>query len=117
MHTLKRAAAALALLLPIGALAQDSWAGRDKRLHAGFSCFFGAGAAAWQPGRPALAFGVAMVPGVVKEAFDATSATGTGWSWKDVGANALGAGLCLAGARVLISAEGGRTEARIGLEF
>ncbi len=117
MNTLKRAAAALALLLPIAAQAQDSWGGRDKRWHAGMSCFFGAGAAAWQRERPLVAWGVAMVPGVLKETLDATNATGTGWSWKDIGANALGAGLCVAGARVLISADRGRTEARIGWEF
>lgn len=58
-----------------------------------------------------------MVPGVIKEAADATTATGTGWSWKDMGANALGAGLCVSGARVLLRHSEGRTEATFSWEY
>lgn len=101
----------------VPAHAQDSWGGADKRAHATFSCFFGAGAAAWQRESPGKAWLIAMIPGTVKEAADATTATGTGWSWKDIGANALGAGLCVSGARVLLRHSEGRTEATFRVEY
>ena len=97
--------------------AQDNWNTADKRWHAGFSCFFGAGAAAWKPESAGKAWLIAMVPGTIKEAADAASATGSGWSWKDMGANALGACLCVSGARVVLRHSEGRTEAVFRVEY
>lgn len=103
--------------VPAPAQAQDTWNGRDKRVHASMSCFFGAGAAAWQRDSPGKAWLIAMVPGALKEATDATTATGTGWSWKDMAANALGAGLCVHGARLVLSRSEGQAQVTFAVEY
>lgn len=110
--------AVAAAIAPVGdAQAQDTWNGRDKRVHASMSCFFGAGAAAWQRESPGKAWLIAMVPGALKEASDATTATGTGWSWKDMAANALGAGLCVHGARLVLSRSEGQAQVTFSWEY
>ena len=110
-------AACAACTFPAQSYAADAWNGTDKRVHASFSCAFGLGAAAWQPQSAGKAWLIAMVPGVIKEAADATTATGTGWSWKDMAANALGAGVCVAGGRLLLSSSEGRAQATYTWEY
>lgn len=96
------------LLLAAPAWSQDRWNGLDKAKHAAGSCVFGIGssfvAKTWWG-----AFGLAMTPGVLKEAHDATATGGSGWSWKDLVADAAGAGLCVSGTRFVIQHSEGRT--------
>lgn len=65
----------------------DSWKGDDKKMHFGVSFVLGFAAGAQWPENKPLAFGVAMIPGLIKEATD-TKASG-----KDLVANAVGAAL------------------------
>ncbi len=62
----------------------------DKKLHFGMSAVVGFAAVNQWPDNRLLAFGVAMIPGLLKETMDAQSG-GTGFSGKDMAANALGA--------------------------
>lgn len=70
--------------------AQDSWTGPDKKLHFGVSFVFGFAAGSQWPDNKPLAIGVAMIPGVIKEASDAQKG-GSGWSNKDLVWDAIGA--------------------------
>lgn len=79
-----------ALLLPCLASAQDTWTGADKKLHVSVSFVIGLAAGFQFPGNKPLAFGVALIPGVLKEISDRST---TGFSGKDIAANALGAAL------------------------
>jgi len=97
------------LMLAFPAWGQDRWGGPDKIKHVGVSCVFGIGSSlvtkTWWG-----AFGLAMIPGTLKETRDATiGIDGTGWSWKDMAANAVGAGLCVSGTRVILQRAEGRT--------
>ena len=94
----------LALALP--AAAQDSWTGPDKVLHFGVSAVFGFAARNQWPDRPILAFGVAMIPGVLKEVSDRST---TGFSGKDLVANALGAAAGVYVGGLLIQRQRGTT--------
>lgn len=81
-------AAALAMIFAPPARAQDSWTGPDKTVHFAVSAVLGVAAINQWPDRPMLAWGVAMVPGILKEVSDRST---TGFSGKDLAANALGA--------------------------
>jgi uncharacterized protein YfiM (DUF2279 family) len=66
----------------------DCWNGEDKRVHFGVSFIFGFAAVNQWPENKWKAFGVAMIPGVLKEVADIK---GSGFSGKDLAADALGA--------------------------
>ncbi len=74
----------------------DDWLGRDKFLHLGASAALAAGAssAAYAAGMNDTAIaaggGVSLAAGLAKETFD-VRVKGTGWSWKDLAWDALGA--------------------------
>ncbi len=71
----------------------ESWTGGDKTKHFAVSAALGAGSYALteETEHPFLyAVGLAMVPGVAKEVYDARSG-GTGFSHKDLAADLLGA--------------------------
>ena len=78
----------------------------DKKVHAGVSFMLGFAAANQWPDRPFLAWGVAMVPGLIKEASDRTT---TGFDAKDLAANAIGAALGVATGRWLVLRQDGKT--------
>lgn len=107
-------AALLALLLAAPAAAQvpppgappdsvrvlhDAWLARDKALHAGVSFGLAAGGAlalrhamdARAGDAASLAAGTALAIGVVKEVHDARRPRGSGFSWRDLVADAVGA--------------------------
>ena len=86
--TIVAGAAALAMIFAPKAHAQDTWTGPDKSVHFAVSAVLGVAAINQWPDRPMLAWGVAMVPGVLKEVSDRST---TGFSGKDLAANALGA--------------------------
>ncbi len=81
-------AAAIAMIFAPPARAQDSWSGPDKTVHFAVSAVLGVAAINQWPDRPMFAWGVAMIPGVLKEASDRGT---TGFSGKDLAANAIGA--------------------------
>ena len=91
-------------LFSVGAMA-DSWRGEDKAMHLGVSYVMGFAAINQWPNEPAKAFGVAMIPGVLKEVLDAQKG-GTGFSGKDLVADAIGAALGVATGHWLISKQG-----------
>jgi uncharacterized protein YfiM (DUF2279 family) len=100
---LTKTALAAAVAISIAAApcsAQDRWTTGDKVEHVMYSCGAGvASSAILGPEHPWWSFGLAMVPGVRKEWYDQKhkAAQGNGWSWKDIGADAVGAGLCVGG--------------------
>lgn len=87
--------AALALIASTVPAHADSFAfTRDKQLHLGASAAAGVAAVALFPDRtPIEQFGLAMIPGTLKEANDwrNPSPARTGWSWHDMAYNAIGA--------------------------
>lgn len=87
---------------------------RDKKMHAGVSFVLGMAAAHQFPDRPVLAWGVAMTPGLLKELSDKS---GTGFSGKDIAANAIGAALGVATTNWLISRSNGTTVVAYRTEF
>lgn len=91
MKTRLLLAALLALLLPPAVQAEDDWSGTDKSRHFAVSAVLGAVAGAHMENRWA-AFGVAMIPGLVKELADSHKDNGR-FSGKDLAADALGAAL------------------------
>lgn len=78
-----------ALLTGSPAHAQDTWTGPDKIKHAAVSAALGAGASLIVESE-AQAVGLALLPGLAKELHDARPG-GTGFSAKDMAANAIGA--------------------------
>lgn len=85
-------AAAVLAAAPLAHAADgDRWNGRDKKMHAGVSFVVGFAAANQWPDEPGKAFMVALLPGLLKEVSDANG--GTGFSSKDMAANAIGAAL------------------------
>ncbi len=80
---------ALCLLPPATALAADDWNGSDKALHFGLSAVFGTLSGMHFESKW-TAFGVAMLPGLLKEIHDDSQA-GNRFSGKDLFADALGA--------------------------
>lgn len=83
------AAFAFAALFTGQVQAQDSWTGPDKAKHAAVSAALGAGASLIVD-NDAQAVALALVPGLAKELHDARPG-GTGFSVKDMAANAVGA--------------------------
>jgi uncharacterized protein YfiM (DUF2279 family) len=84
---------ALALLTPPAfATDQDSWVSHDKAQHFAVSAVFGYAAGAQWPESKPKAFAIAMIPGVAKELLDMRKG-GTGFSSKDLAADALGAAI------------------------
>lgn len=84
----------------------ESWTGTDKRIHFAVSFVAGVAAANALPNEPVKAFGYAMIPGTIKEVLDAS---GSGFSYKDMAADALGAALGVAGTHWLIKRANGTT--------
>lgn len=99
----------------------DKWTGADKPKHVMVSA--GAGFIAGSLGQElgltdGQAFAVAMIPGVIKELDDKTRPGGTGWSWKDLAADALGAYVGVkAGGAVLQVGRGQSVTVRFGMTF
>lgn len=63
----------------------DNWGGTDKTLHFGVSAILGFSARSFYPNEPWKAVGIAMIPGVLKEASDGKA------SGKDLAADLAGA--------------------------
>ena len=71
----------------------DDWTGPDKVKHFGVSFALGAGAQMILPeDKPVAAFAMAMMPGLAKELSDSRKG-GSGFSVKDLAADAAGAAL------------------------
>lgn len=115
MHHLKRAAAALALLLPIGAHAQDSWTGPDKVLHFGGSYVIGGLAASRLEPRPAFALcaGVGVAKEFASWGFDRFNRP----SHKDMAWNLAGCALGVSLTRWTLARVGDRTQVHYFWEF
>ena len=99
---------AASLLLPNLAVAQDTWSGADKKLHFGVSAVLGFAAVNQWPNDKPKAFMVAMIPGLLKEITDAQKG-GSGFSGKDLAADALGAAVGVYAGGWLISRRDGAT--------
>ena len=67
----------------------DSWSGSDKAAHFGVSAALGVGASRLTDDT-ATAVGLALIPGLAKELYDAGQDCNR-FSWKDMGWNAMGA--------------------------
>lgn len=96
--------AACALIAMTGAAsAQDRWTGDDKPKHIAFSAVSAVVVESMfaQTLHPVERFGLAMLPGFAKEFADMRRG-GTGFSGKDLVADALGVGLGMAGYHVVI---------------
>ena len=91
---------ALLALACSSSAAQDTWNGADKKMHIGVSFVLGFAAGAQWPDNRLKAFGVAMIPGVLKEVSDRGT---TGISGKDLAADALGAALGVYAAGWMVS--------------
>jgi hypothetical protein len=87
---------------------------KDKQMHAGVSFFLGMAAAHQLPDRPVLAWGIAMVPGLIKEVSDRK---GTGFDGKDLLANGIGAALGVATTHWILSRSNGTTVVAYRTEF
>lgn len=85
------------------ALAQDRWNGADKPKHIAASAISAVVVEGMFSNTlpPATRFGLAMLPGVAKELADMRKG-GSGFSGKDLVADALGVGLGMAGYHVVI---------------
>lgn len=97
----------VALLLSAAAsaptLAQDRWNGPDKPKHVAASVVSAVVVESLfaQTLHPAQRFGLAMLPGIAKELYDMRKG-GSGFSGKDLVADALGVGLGMAGYHVIM---------------
>ena len=74
---------------------RDDWMGRDKAAHFGASLALGV-AGSRLTNEPWEAVGLALIPGVAKELYDAGQACNR-FSWKDMGWNVAGAVLGVGG--------------------
>lgn len=115
MNTLKRAAAALALLLPIGAHAQDRWTGPDKVLHAGGSFVIGGIAASRTDA--ARAYAVCAGVGVSKELLSWAVDRFNRPSAKDMTWNLIGCAAGVGLTRWSLQRSGDRTQVHYSWEF
>lgn len=86
----------------------DTWKGKDKRDHLIGSLILGAGARSFITAQPVTAGAFCMVPGVIKEAYDARRGAPGAWSWKDIAADAIGCGIGVAGADLFLTRDGKR---------
>lgn len=104
------AAAALCAALPAhaGGSSADTWGGADKKMHFGISATLGFAAINQWPNEPLKAFGWALLPGLLKELSDAQKG-GSGFSGKDLAADALGAAVGVGLGSWLIVRQGGQT--------
>lgn len=96
----------LALLLSSQAVADDRWDTRDKRLHAGVSTLISTAVYA-ETRSYGAAFAGCMGVGIAKEVVD--EARGGPFSWKDLGADAVGCGTGLVLGRLLFGTNNGLT--------
>jgi uncharacterized protein YfiM (DUF2279 family) len=96
------------------AFAQDQWNGSDKKMHFGVSFVLGFAAGNQWPENKPLAFGVAMIPGVLKEISDRNT---TGFSGKDLATDALGAALGVYASGWLIKRNNGVTTVAYATNF
>ena len=103
MSAIKLIAACALFAWASAASAQDSWTGADKPKHIAASAISAVVVEGlFAEDLPVLArFTLAMAPGAVKELADMRRG-GSGFSWKDIGANALGVGLGMAGYHVIV---------------
>ena len=90
-HTIKTIAACALLAMSAAASAQDRWNGDDKPKHVAASAVSAVIVESMfaQTLHPVERFGLAMIPGIVKELAD-TRRGGSGFSGKDIAADALG---------------------------
>lgn len=91
MNTIKTIAACALLALTSAASAQDRWNGADKPKHVALSAISAVAVESMFTDtlNPAQRFGLAMLPGVAKEIADMRRG-GSGFSGKDIAADALG---------------------------
>lgn len=94
----------------------DSWTSHDKALHFGVSAALGMAAGSQWPDHKGRAFALALTPGVLKELSDARKG-GSGFSIKDLTADALGAALGVYAAGWLISYSQGATTVTYTTKF
>jgi uncharacterized protein YfiM (DUF2279 family) len=80
---------ALSLAAPVSSVAADDWGGPDKTKHFAVSAVLGTLSAMHYENKW-RAFGVALIPGLLKELYD-SGQPGNHFSGKDMTANALGA--------------------------
>lgn len=85
----------------------DKWNGEDKALHFALSAlmasiFYVCAFAIDLPAATEIAFGASLLVGIAKELKDAMAETGSGFSYKDLVADALGSALGVAFAAVLL---------------
>lgn len=99
------------LLVSTKAHAQDSWSGSDKRMHAGVSALIGIGTRQVWRDEPLKAWGVALIPGLIKEATDQKP------SAKDMVANALGAALGVYTGGLFVATNGDQIVVGYSTEF
>jgi uncharacterized protein YfiM (DUF2279 family) len=95
---IKLALAAFALAFAVAAGAADSWTGQDKVKHLSVSAVLGVAAGAVTD-NTAAAVALALVPGLLKEAYDSQHRSRHTPSWRDMGANVIGAVLGVGVAR------------------
>jgi hypothetical protein len=86
----------------------------DTKSHLGVSFVLGYAMANQFPNEPLKAWGIAMVPGVLKEISDRSS---TGFDKKDLLADAIGAALGVATGRWLVMRSNGTTVVAYRTEF
>ena len=83
---------------------RDDWMGRDKAAHFGASLALGV-AGPRLTNEPWEAVGLALIPGVAKELYDAGQACNR-FSWKDMGWNVAGAVLGVGGGYWMLGPSG-----------
>ena len=103
MKAIKLIAACALFAWASAASAQDSWTGSDKPKHIAASAISAVVVESLFADTltPVERFGLAMLPGVIKELADSRRG-GSGISGKDFAANALGVGLGMAGYHVIV---------------
>lgn len=107
--------ALLMLVLALPALAAaDEWTGSDKTLHFASSAIIGFATGRTWPDDKLKAWGVAMIPGTLKELSDIST---TGFSGKDMVVNALGAALGVHGGAWSVRQFGATTQVVYQVEF
>lgn len=95
----------------------DTWDGKDKRDHFFISAVLGAGARAFITAQPVAAGGLCMVPGLVKELYDARKGAAGAFSEKDMVANLAGCALGVIGSDLALTRDGNRTTLWLNLKF
>lgn len=103
MKAIKIIAACAVFVWAGSASAQDSWTGADKPKHIAASAISAVVVESLftETLNPAQRFGLAMVPGIGKELFDMRKG-GSGFSVKDLAADAIGVGFGMAGYHVIV---------------